>query len=226
MASDSTSSTTQTPSRPPQSGRRIYWLLGLLVLGGAVLLWRSGPREPPVPQEQVTEPPPPVPVPTDPSLPAPIAPRPVELVERELPDGTVIRVALPGVESELIAYIADVGRPVDDALRFTLDRVGFERGSADLSPGSAAQIDNLVAMMKAWPFLKLQFVGHGDEPGSGAADLELAGQRATRVMNEVVGRGVAAERVRAESDRDQSPKAMSAFQYKDHGGIDVRVTAK
>lgn len=198
-------STPPPPVQPRGSEAWWKWLLGVLVLGAAVLLLRSYlAKEGPVAPSPQSAPPPPVVV-RPPSEPAEMVLPPVVTFERELPDGTVIRVPSNGAETQLIAFVADPARPPDEKLWFTLDRVDFKKGSAALRSGSEAELDNVAAILKAWPFVKLKFGVATDEGGDAAANLELSRERASGVMNELISRGIAKERLRSEGYGGEFP---------------------
>lgn len=215
------SSISKAGSTPRAGGTRWRWILLLIALLLGFLLLRdcgSDVETTPATREAVPAPsleaPPPVGVPA--------------LVERQLPDGTVIRIVPTGVESQLIAFIEDGSRPVDETTWFTMDRMEFETGSATLRPGSAAQLDNIAAILKAWPDVKLKFGGYTDNTGDPVVNLKLSSDRANSAMTEVVNRGIAADRVAAEGYGDQFPVGDNAT---DEGRqrnrrIDIRVTAK
>lgn len=211
---------TRPAAPPPATSGRWRWILLLVaLLLGFLFLRNCGSRveSPPVPEPTQA-----------PSLEAP-PPAPVAaLVERQLPDGTVIRIAPAGVESQLIAFIEDGSRPVDETTWFTMDRMEFETGSPVLLPSSSAQLDNIAAILKAWPGVMLKFGGYTDNTGDAAANLQLSSDRAGNAMAEVVNRGIAADRLAAEGYGDQFPVGDNATEEgrQRNRRIDIRVTGK
>ena len=138
--------------------------------------------------------PPPVVTAPDPYEPAEIVPPPVTTFERELPDGTVIRVPSDGVEARLIAFIADPARPPDEKLWFEFDRVGFRGDTATLTQASSEQLDNVAAILKAWPFVKLK-VGVSTRTQAGDAAESLARDRADALVKDLIKRKTTGERL-------------------------------
>jgi outer membrane protein OmpA-like peptidoglycan-associated protein len=151
-----------------------------------------------------------------------------DLLERALPDGTVIRVLGDGVEDRLIAFLTDANRAVDKDTWFTFDRLEFETGSATLSAASSAQLDSIAAILRAFPAAKLKIGGYTDNTGDPAANLALSGQRAEAAAREIAARGIAPDRLESEGYGEQFPVADNATEEgrQRNRRIDVRVTAK
>ena len=127
-----------------------------------------------------------------------------------LAGGTDIDAATDGVESKIIAFINDPGAVIDKTVWFNFDRLTFETGSTSLTSESKAQIDNIVAILNAYPAVKIKIGGYTDNVGDPQANLDLSGNRATKVMQAIVAGGIAADRVEAEGYGDQFPVADNA----------------
>ena len=77
-----------------------------------------------------------------------------------------------------------------DALNKDLDRVGhvavyeilFDTGKADLKPASGGALKEIAALMAKSPTLKLYVVGHTDNVGTLAQNLDLSKRRAQAVV--------------------------------------------
>jgi flagellar motor protein MotB len=91
------------------------------------------------------------------------------------------------------------------------DGITFASGSARLDKESAASIDRLAGFLKAHPDRRFQVEGHTDDApihnSAFASNWELGAARAVSVVNELVARGVPAERLSAASHADTSPMA-------------------
>ncbi len=124
-----------------------------------------------------------------------------------LAGGTDIEAATDGVEGKIIAFINDPGAVIDKTVWFNFDRLTFETGSTTLTAESKAQIDNVVAILNAYPAVKVKVGGYTDNVGDPQANLDLSGNRATKVMEAIVRGGIAADRVEAEGYGDQFPVA-------------------
>ena len=127
-----------------------------------------------------------------------------------LAGGTDIEAATDGVEGKIIAFINDPGAVIDKTVWFNFDRLTFETGSTTLTAESKAQIDNVVAILNAYPAVKVKVGGYTDNVGDPQANLDLSGNRATKVMEAIVRGGIAADRVEAEGYGDQFPVADNA----------------
>ncbi len=124
-----------------------------------------------------------------------------------LSGGGEITASSSGVESKMLAFIADSNAAIDKNTWFDFDRLNFETGSTTLTADSKAQVDNIAAILKAFPEVKVKIGGYTDNVGSPDNNLKLSDNRAKAVMTELVGLGVAADRVEAEGYGEQHPVA-------------------
>lgn len=93
------------------------------------------------------------------------------------------------------------------------DQITFPSGSAALTPGSEAAIDELAAFLKAHPERRFQVEGHTDaapiHTRMYSSNWELGAARALTVVNELIERGVPAERLSAASFGATAPLASN-----------------
>jgi outer membrane protein OmpA-like peptidoglycan-associated protein len=75
--------------------------------------------------------------------------------------------------------------------------INFDTGKSDIKPESMPIIEQIVALLKAHPELKVSIEGHTDNVGSPQSNKVLSTQRAKAVMNAVVQKGIAATRLTA-----------------------------
>jgi outer membrane protein OmpA-like peptidoglycan-associated protein len=75
--------------------------------------------------------------------------------------------------------------------KVTLSGLLFDTGKTDIKPDSAAQLDQMVAVLKAQPTAKVFIVGHTDNVGSVDANVKLSQGRAQAVVAALTQRGVA-----------------------------------
>ena len=152
--------------------------------------------------------------------------------EITLPDGTVMTVGDNSTEWKLYDFISNDGNTVSDDKTqgwITLDRVYFETGSNNLTADSKAQLDNIAAIMKAYPNAKAKFGGYTDNSGSDDINVPLSNDRANAVMNDVVNAGIDAARVDAEGYGSQHPVCPANDTptcMAQNRRVDIRVTAK
>src|SRR5690606_23846574 len=112
-----------------------------------------------------------------------------------------------GVEVRLIGFLEDPYRLVDRTTWFELDRTSYAPGSADLTPGSAAQVAALVAILRAWPNTRVKIGAYTDSVGSRGANERLSRDRARALRDAMVARGVERDRIEAEGYGEQFPVA-------------------
>jgi len=128
-------------------------------------------------------------------------------MKKMLPGGIELNIPERGIESKLIAFIEDSTRAVNDTTWFDFDRLNFASGSATILPESQEQINNIVAVLKAYPHVNVKVGGYTDNVGSAAANLRLSQQRANAVSKELVNHGIPANRLQAEGYGEQHPVA-------------------
>ncbi len=81
--------------------------------------------------------------------------------------------------------------------RVELPGVHFDSGTARLQAASGEALGAAAELMRQWPSLQIEVVGHTDSQGSEAANLLLSQQRAAAVIEALVARGIASERMAA-----------------------------
>lgn len=107
----------------------------------------------------------------------------------------------------------DFNMAVDKALAETndslkvirLNYVTFETGSANLTPLSRYELDNLVSVMNKYNNMTIEVAGHTDNTGNPESNMTLSESRATTVFNYITGKGIAAERMTPKGYGDTSP---------------------
>ena len=169
---------TTDPSGEAGIGR---WLIPLLILGAIVIvaLWYFN-RPKPAP---VVATPPPVTTPAVPALPA-------GYTTLNLPDGTSLNVPETGIENQLATFIADSTKKVDKTTWFNFDRLTFDTGKDTLQPSSQEQLNNVAAILKAYPDVHARIGGYTDNKGNARANLKLSAARAKNVMDALVAAGI------------------------------------
>jgi OmpA-OmpF porin, OOP family len=128
---------------------------------------------------------------------------------KRLPDGVELNIPANGIENQLIAFIEDGGKAVDKTTWFNFDRLLFETGSAKLVPSSREQLQNIAAILKAYPAVNLKIGGYTDNTGSAASNKNLSQSRAETTMQELTALGVAATRLEAEGYGSEHPVATN-----------------
>jgi OmpA-OmpF porin, OOP family len=128
-----------------------------------------------------------------------------DFVKRTLPNNAALNVPENGVEMRLLAFIQDSGGTPDRPTWFVFDRLVFDAGSARLRPESQEQIDNVAAILLAYPNVRVKVGGYTDNVGGTEHNLQLSQTRAKSVVAELVRKGVSPERLDAEGYGEQYP---------------------
>lgn len=119
-------------------------------------------------------------------------------------NGTKLKAYQGGLEGQLINYLQSGQYDKDDetALKekwYTFDNVNFKMGSAtDLEEGSQTQLDNLVAILKAFPNAKIKIGGYTDKTGDAAKNKALSQSRADFIKKTLTDAGVGGQVLGAE----------------------------
>ena len=83
--------------------------------------------------------------------------------------------------------------------------INFETGKAQIKPESENIIDQIVEMLKSNPTLKISLEGHTDNVGKAEANKSLSLNRATAVINDLVGKGIDKSRLSAKGWGQEKP---------------------
>jgi outer membrane protein OmpA-like peptidoglycan-associated protein len=78
---------------------------------------------------------------------------------------------------------------------YNFDNLNFETGSAKLTAESMTQVNNIVAIMKAFPDAKIKIGGYTDKVGDDAGNKKLSQSRADAVSAALKATGADAARV-------------------------------
>lgn len=92
----------------------------------------------------------------------------------------------------------------------TIGDVLFATNSADLTPGGLRNLDKLVQFLKDYPEKKALIEGFTDSVGRDEHNLQLSVRRAGAVMNALVGKGIAGERLSSLGYGEAYPVADNA----------------
>jgi OmpA-OmpF porin, OOP family len=124
-----------------------------------------------------------------------------------LPDGTELNIPQNGIENKLITFLNDASRPVDNTTWFNFDRLLFDTNEATLQSGSQEQLNNIIAILKAYPNAHVKIGGYTDNTGDSAANQTLSENRAKNVMDAIVAGGIDPSRLESKGYGDSNPVA-------------------
>ena len=89
----------------------------------------------------------------------------------------------------------------------TLEGVGFELNSANLTQASQSVLDVVAADLKKYPRLSIELQGHTDSSGFDRYNLELSQKRADSVRNYLLAQGIASSQLTAKGYGESQPVA-------------------
>ena len=130
--------------------------------------------------------------------------------KKALPGGVELNVPERGIESQLVAFITDSSRPVNDTTWFNFDRLNFATGSSSILPESEEQLNNIAAILKAYPNVNVKVGGYTDNTGDATANRTLSQQRASAVRQALIGKAIDAKRIVAEGYGSRHPVGDNA----------------
>jgi outer membrane protein OmpA-like peptidoglycan-associated protein len=108
-----------------------------------------------------------------------------ESLKVKLINGTEIDAYKGGIEDKLVAFLnTDYKALGTDSLKntwFDFDNLNFHTASAEITAESQNQINNIAAILKAYPAAKLKIGGYTDKVGNETANKKLSGDRASSV---------------------------------------------
>lgn len=110
--------------------------------------------------------------------------------------------------AELERQVSDLkARKTERGLVITLGDVLFDNNRAELRPGAARSVDQLVVFLTQYPMRTARVEGFTDSVGSEASNQDLSDRRAAAVRSALVVRGVGAERVTTQGYGEAYPVA-------------------
>nr|MCU0328901.1 sodium/proton-translocating pyrophosphatase [Chitinophagales bacterium] len=107
-----------------------------------------------------------------------------------------------GIENQLLSYLKDSSNQLGQEKWFDFDRLTFKTNSHELEQSSEEQLNNIVAILKGFPNSQAKIGGYTDKTGNSADNLALSQKRADFVMNALISKGIAADRLSAKGYGD------------------------
>jgi OOP family OmpA-OmpF porin len=111
---------------------------------------------------------------------------------------------------DVVANAAALGGSLDSSGHTVVNGILFDTGKADVKPESSAALDEVANLLKGDPKLKLYVVGHTDNVGVLASNMDLSKRRAAAVVQLLVTKyGIAADRLSPYGDGPYAPLASN-----------------
>lgn len=105
-----------------------------------------------------------------------------ESLKVKLPDGVELDAYKGGIEDQLVTFLNDPTSVAGKNVWFDFDNLNFKTGSADITEESMKQVQNIVAILKAYPKLKIKIGGYTDKTGDSLNNIKLSKSRADAVV--------------------------------------------
>jgi len=132
-----------------------------------------------------------------------------ETLKVELPNGTTLDAYKGGIEDQLVAFLKDDNAKVSKDKWFDFDNLNFNTGTAEITAESQAQINNISAILKAFPKAKIKIGGYTDKTGNEAANMKLSKARADAVKKALAAAGTGKQVTDAEGYGSKFAKAAA-----------------
>jgi outer membrane protein OmpA-like peptidoglycan-associated protein/tetratricopeptide (TPR) repeat protein len=98
-------------------------------------------------------------------------------------------------------------QPIEVDASVTLNNIFFDVNKFDLKSESEIELDKIVELLKQNPGLKIEISGHTDNVGTPADNLTLSNNRAKAVVNYLISKGIAAQRLTFKGYGETQPVA-------------------
>ena len=115
-----------------------------------------------------------------------------EAISIKLDDGTELATTKGSLEDKLYQFVSSP-EAVADKMKpenwFNFEDVLFETGSSKLKAGAETQLKNAVAVLNAFPNVKVKLGGYTDNTGAEDVNVKISNDRAKTVYNKMVNLG-------------------------------------
>lgn len=105
----------------------------------------------------------------------------LESIKVKLADGTELDAYKGGIEDRLVVFLNDASTKGGKDVWYDFDNLNFKTGSAELTEESMKQVNNIAAILKAYPKLVIKIGGYTDKSGDDAVNMKLSQSRADAV---------------------------------------------
>ena len=133
-------------------------------------------------------------------------------IKVKLPDGTELDAYKGGIEDMLVTYLnsTDPADSISNSRWFDFDNLNFKTGSSELTDESMKQVQNIAAILKAYPKVSIKIGGYTDKTGNEPDNMALSKKRAEAVVDALKKTGAGAAQITgAEGYGSQFAKAAS-----------------
>ena len=100
-------------------------------------------------------------------------------------------------------------QPIKKGETFVIKNIYFDFDKTTLTPESNVELDKQAEFLRENPDINILITGHTDSKGSDSYNMKLSEGRAIAVMNALIERGIAPERLKAEGRGETQPVATN-----------------
>jgi outer membrane protein OmpA-like peptidoglycan-associated protein len=116
-------------------------------------------------------------------------------IKVKLPDGTELDAYKGGIEDQLVNFLNDPNSKPGKDVWFDFDNLNFKTGSAEIASESMGQVQNIAAILKAYPKAKIKIGGYTDRTGDSLQNKKLSQDRAAAVAEAIKKAGAKAGQI-------------------------------
>jgi outer membrane protein OmpA-like peptidoglycan-associated protein len=118
-----------------------------------------------------------------------------ESVKVKLPDGSELDAYKTGIEDQLVSFLNNPASVPGKDVWFDFDNLNFKTGSSEITEESKIQVQNIAAILKAYPKVKIKIGGYTDKTGDSLNNLKLSQSRADAVETSLKASGANASQL-------------------------------
>jgi outer membrane protein OmpA-like peptidoglycan-associated protein len=147
-----------------------------------------------------------------------------EFFKVKLANGIVLDAYKGGVEDRLVSCLNDQNCVAGKDKWFDFDDLNFETGSATITPESQQQINNIAAILNAYPSARIKIGGYTDRTGDAAANKKLSQDRADAVASALVASGANRSQINGSEGYGSEMASVSASASDEMRAKDRRIS--
>lgn len=118
-------------------------------------------------------------------------------------------------EFEVTIYLASTEQVIE------LPNIFYDFAKWDLRPESMVSLDNLVETLDDNPNVTIELMSHTDSRGTPADNEELSQKRAQSVVDYLISKGIAADRLQAKGYGESQPKVVDEKIVEEHSFLEL-----
>ncbi|NMM49176.1 OmpA family protein [Marinigracilibium pacificum] len=109
-----------------------------------------------------------------------------------------------GLNYGLISYTVDMN-PIVSNEKLLFDDIIFEDGTSDLTESAITELNNIAKILNLQKFYKIKFFVHTDSRGDATTNMQLSQERARKIKNHLVSKGIEKDRIEAKGLGETEP---------------------